>query len=197
VLEKMPDRLFEHPATVLVMTNMYYAEAPWLKPYSVNAATSLVWHELSLTRNTAQEFEAQITDLGPFLTEHWRVRQPDQRQSGVRKAGGAGDLSRGPSPPGSIRCARVAASPTRNTTNHRLAAPSGARAARVQGAPRDCAAGAGTGTGRTADHDPLARQRDPGLKIIQRIWPGETPFTSTATRSCARPKRSLAAPDGT
>ena len=24
VLEKMPDRLFEHPSTVLVMTNMYY-----------------------------------------------------------------------------------------------------------------------------------------------------------------------------
>src|SRR5262249_5624212 len=28
VLEKMPDRLFEHPATVLVLTNMYYSEAP-------------------------------------------------------------------------------------------------------------------------------------------------------------------------
>ena len=49
-LEKMPDRLFEHPATVLVMTNMYYAEAPWLTPHSVTAATSLVWHELPLTR---------------------------------------------------------------------------------------------------------------------------------------------------
>src|ERR1700722_4718155 len=74
VLEKMPDRLFEHPATVLVMTNMYYSEAPWLKPNSVNAATSLVWHELSLTGNTAHEFEAQITDLGPFLTDNWRAR---------------------------------------------------------------------------------------------------------------------------
>ena len=74
VLEKMPDRLFEHPATVLVMTNMYYSEAPWLKPNSVNAATSLVWHELSLTGNTAHEFETQITDLGPFLSENWRAR---------------------------------------------------------------------------------------------------------------------------
>ena len=74
VLEKMPDRLFEHPATVLVMTNMAYSEAPWLKPNSVNAATSLVWHELSLTGNTAHEFETQITDLGPFLAEHWRAR---------------------------------------------------------------------------------------------------------------------------
>jgi len=73
VLEKMPDRLFEHPATVLVMTNMYYSEAPLLKPNSVTAATSMVWHELALTGNTAHEFEAQITDLQPFLAEHWRA----------------------------------------------------------------------------------------------------------------------------
>ena len=26
MLEKMADRLFEHPATVLVVTNLYYAE---------------------------------------------------------------------------------------------------------------------------------------------------------------------------
>jgi SAM-dependent methyltransferase len=74
VLEKMPDRLFEHPAMVLVITNMFYYEAPWLKPNSVTSATSLVWHELSLTGNTAHEFEAQITDLQPFLSEHWRAR---------------------------------------------------------------------------------------------------------------------------
>jgi len=54
VLEKMPDRLYEHPAMVLVITNMFYSEAPWLKPNSVTSATSLVWHELSLTGNTAQ-----------------------------------------------------------------------------------------------------------------------------------------------
>ena len=49
-LEKMPDRFFEHPATVLVMTNMYYSEAPWLTPNSVTAATSLVWHEVGADR---------------------------------------------------------------------------------------------------------------------------------------------------
>src|SRR6201987_5729145 len=32
VLDKLHDRLFEHPATVLVLTNMHYAEAPWLTP---------------------------------------------------------------------------------------------------------------------------------------------------------------------
>ena len=29
-LEKMPDRFFEHPSTVLVVTNLDYAEAPRL-----------------------------------------------------------------------------------------------------------------------------------------------------------------------
>ncbi|MBV9152253.1 MAG: hypothetical protein JO204_10815, partial [Alphaproteobacteria bacterium] len=63
VLEKMPDRLFEHPATVLVMTNMSYSEAPWLTPGSVASATSLVWHELPLAGGTAHDFEAQIAEL--------------------------------------------------------------------------------------------------------------------------------------
>ena len=66
-LEKMPDRYFEHPATVLVMTNLYYREAPWLVPSSVTAATSLVWHELALSGSTAHEFEEQITGLAPYL----------------------------------------------------------------------------------------------------------------------------------
>jgi hypothetical protein len=73
-LDKMPDRFFEHPATVLVMTNLYYSEAPWLAPNSVTAATSLVWHELALTGNTAHHFEEQIIDLQSFLAEHWRAR---------------------------------------------------------------------------------------------------------------------------
>ena len=56
-LEKMPDRFMEHPATVLVMTNMYYSEAPWLRPNSLAAASGLLWHELALTGNTAGQFE--------------------------------------------------------------------------------------------------------------------------------------------
>ena len=48
-LRKMADRFFEHPATVLVVTNMYYTEAPWLTPRDVAAATSMVWHEAALS----------------------------------------------------------------------------------------------------------------------------------------------------
>jgi hypothetical protein len=73
-LEKMPDRFTEHPATVLVMTNLNYAEAPWLTPASIGAATGMVWQEVALAGNSAAEFEEQITALQPFLARHWRAR---------------------------------------------------------------------------------------------------------------------------
>ncbi len=72
-LEKMPDRFYEHPSTVLVMTNLYYREAPWLVPSSVTAATSLVWHEVALTGSTAHAFEEQISAQAGFLAENWRA----------------------------------------------------------------------------------------------------------------------------
>jgi SAM-dependent methyltransferase len=72
-LERMPDRFFEHPETVLVLTNLYYKEAPWLTPHSVAAASSLTWQEVPLSGTTSRDFEAQITALQPFLAENWRV----------------------------------------------------------------------------------------------------------------------------
>jgi len=72
-LQKMSDRFFEHPATVLVLTNLAYADAPWLAVKSLSAASSLVWHEVPLTGNSAYRFEQQITDLVPFLAQNWRA----------------------------------------------------------------------------------------------------------------------------
>ena len=75
VLEKMPDRLFEHPATVLVMTNMYL-----FRGAVAEAGLGDLGDQPRLARapadrrNTAHDFEAQITDLQPFLAEHWRAR---------------------------------------------------------------------------------------------------------------------------
>jgi len=69
----MPDRFFEHPATVLVLTNLYYKEAPWLTPSSDAAASSLVWHEVGLSGTTSRDFEEQITALQPFLAANWRT----------------------------------------------------------------------------------------------------------------------------
>ena len=73
MLEKMADRLFEHPATVLVITNLYYAEAPWLTPRSATAAQGLIWKDVALSGNTAHGFAEQIGELEGFLAENWRA----------------------------------------------------------------------------------------------------------------------------
>ena len=117
-LEKMADRFFEHPATVLVVTNMYYTEAPWLAPQSVGAATSLVWHEVALTGTTSHEFGEQIAALEPFLDEELAgTPEPEDRQPDLRAAGGAGDLPRRLSASCSTTSSRGRATPAPTTTS--------------------------------------------------------------------------------
>ncbi len=77
-LEKMSDRLYEHPATVLVVTNLNYSEAPWLMPGSVSSAAALNWHEVPLRGSTAYEFDEQIRDLQAVLSDGWRVRTSEK-----------------------------------------------------------------------------------------------------------------------
>jgi len=77
-LEKLPDRFMEHPATVLVITNLYYAEAPWLRPRSVNSAAALNWREVALEGDTAYEYGEQLAALDSFLVEGWQVRSSEK-----------------------------------------------------------------------------------------------------------------------
>ncbi|WP_051389950.1 hypothetical protein [Bradyrhizobium sp. Ec3.3] len=72
-LEKLPDRFHEHPATVIVLTNLYYHEAPYLSASLASRASKLVWHEVALSGRTAAEYERQINDLEPFLAQHWKA----------------------------------------------------------------------------------------------------------------------------
>jgi hypothetical protein len=177
-LEKMPDRLFEHPATVLVMTNMYYTEAPSLKPNTVTAATSLVWHELALTGNTAHDFEAQITDLQAFLAEHWRARASRTTGNPVYEKPVVLVIYRNDHkflldqvrPRRGLTVAEydlvIASQP------YRARAPIEFKAKQVI-AP--LARSLAPGGRLIAIH---SHGHDPGLEIIQKIWPGEDPFTT-------------------
>ena len=178
VLEKMPDRLYEHPAMVLVITNMLYAEAPWLKPNSVTSATSLVWHELSLTGNTAHEFEAQISDLQPFLSEHWRARVSPTTGNPVYEKPVVLVIYRD-----DHKFLLDQVRPRRGFTNaeydlviasqpYRARAPLDFKAKRVV-AP--LARSLAPGGRLIAIH---SYGHDPGLEVIQRVWPGENPFTT-------------------
>src|SRR6201991_4894668 len=175
-LEKVPDRLVEHPATVFVLTNMYYAEAPWLTPRSPAAAAGMIWHEVPLHGASSGEFEAQIADLQPFLEQNWRdsvsphtgmpgyerpvalvLYREDHRfllDSIIPRAGRVEanfDLI--------IASQPYRAKSSVNFRAKRIIAPLG-RALRAGGR-------------LIGIH---SHGQDPGLEIIQAVWPGENPF---------------------
>ncbi len=79
-LEKMADRFFEHPETVLVITNMRYSEAPRLVPdASSGAMTSAInWHEVPLSGDSTHQFDEQIRALQPVIAEGWRTRTSEK-----------------------------------------------------------------------------------------------------------------------
>ena len=72
-LSKMSDRLFEHPASVLVFTNLFYSEAPWLKPKTMASSNSMVWKEVALQGGSSHEFAEQLNELRGFLDENWQA----------------------------------------------------------------------------------------------------------------------------
>ena len=175
-LDKVPDRLFEHPASVFVFTNMHYAEAPWLTPASPAAAAGMIWHHVALRGSSSSSFESQINELGPFLEENWRASinprsgmptyerpvalvlyREDHRfllDSVIPRAGRTEanfDLI-------------IASQPYRARSSvsfraRRIIAPL-ARALRPGGR-------------LIGIH---SHGQDPGLEIVQAIWPGENPF---------------------
>src|SRR6187397_3207790 len=175
-LQKMSDQFFVHPATVLVLTNLAYADAPWLAVKSLSAASSMVWHEVSLTGSSAHQFEQQITDLVPFLSQNWKAGVSAKTGNPVYERPVVLVLYREdhkflldpiiPRPGGTVANYDlvIASQP------YRARASLDFKAKRVI-APLAKALGPG---GRLiAIH---SHGRDPGHEIIQRVWPGDNPF---------------------
>ena len=77
-LEKMADRFYEHPLTVLVLTNMLFSEAPRLHPRSNAKQARLNWKEVRLEGSTAFDFDEQIEDLGKHVQDWWKTT-PSER----------------------------------------------------------------------------------------------------------------------
>jgi hypothetical protein len=177
-LDKMADRFYEHPATVLVVTNMYYNEAPWLTPKSLAAATSLVWHEAALGGTTGHEFGRQIAALEPFLAKHWQARHSPKSGNPIYERPVVLVIYREDyrfllhdvvPRQGQARAAYdlvIASQP------YRARVPAEFKAARVIG-PLARALGPG---GRLLGIHSYGR--DPGMEIVRKVWPDEQPFTS-------------------
>jgi len=73
-LEKLPDRFVEHPASVIILTNLYYAESPWLMPRDVGKAAALNWIEVPLEGSSAHSFGEQLRSMDEQLVDGWQVK---------------------------------------------------------------------------------------------------------------------------
>jgi hypothetical protein len=73
-LEKMADRFLEHPTTVLVVTNLHYADAPVLRPRSAADLSRLNWQVLKLKGDSSHEYALQIEALSAVLDYGWATR---------------------------------------------------------------------------------------------------------------------------
>jgi hypothetical protein len=175
-LQKVSDRFFEHPASVLVLTNLAYADAPWLAVKSLSAASSLVWHELPLMGNSAHRFEQQIIDLEPFLAQNWKAGVSARTGNPVYERPVVIVIYREdhrflldpiiPKPGGTLANYDlvIASQP------YRARSPLEFKAKRVIG---PLARALGPGGRLIAIH---SHGNDPGMEIIQRVWPEDHPF---------------------
>jgi hypothetical protein len=178
-LRKMADRFFEHPATVLVVTNMYYSEAPWLQPRAVEAATSMVWHEAALTGTTSHDFSEQMAALEPFLAKNWQARHSPKTGNPIYDHPTALVIYRE-----DYRFLLENVIPRRGegkaeydmviaSQPYRLRAALEFKAQKVV-APLVRSLGKGGRLLGIHSHG-----QDPGVEIVQKVWPGENPFTQS------------------
>ena len=176
-LQKLPDRLFEHPGTVFVVTNLSYAEAPRLIPRDRQAATALNWREVRLAGCSTHDYAEQIEELGPALAHGWQTRPSDKTGNPTYVRPSVLIIYRDdhkflldpviPKPGGVFESYDLvlASQPWRARMSAKF------KAEKVL-APlaRSLAAG-----GRLLGIQSCGN--DPGLEIVRRLWPGENPFT--------------------
>jgi hypothetical protein len=175
-LEKMPDRFQEHPATVLVITNLHYAEAPRLMPHDVKSAAALNWQEVRLSGDSAYQYAEQIEELSTTLGHGWETRPSQNTGNPVYVRPSVLTIYRDdqrflldsviPKPGQTFEDYDfiLASQPWRARTSAKF---------KVQKVLAPLARSLAPG-GRM-----LAIQsygRDPALEVIQKLWPGEDPF---------------------
>jgi hypothetical protein len=175
-LQKMSDRFCEHPATVLVLTNLAYADAPWLAVKSLSAASSMVWHEVPLSGDSAHAFEQQITDLVPFLSQNWKAGVSPKTGNPVYERPVVLVIYREDH---KFLLDPIIPRPGGTVANYDLviaSQPYRARASLEFKAKRviaPLARALGPGGRLIAIH---SHGNDPGLEVVQRVWPGDNPF---------------------
>ena len=175
-LEKLPDRFVEHPASVVVFTNLYYVEAPWLMPKNVNTAAALNWQEVELDGHSAFSYGQQLRSMDDFLVDGWQVTASPKTGNPQYVRPTVLIMYRKDQ---KFLLDSVIPRPGQSGANYDLAIASQPWRARMSAAfkvkhvlsplARSLAPGGRLVTVQSAGNDP-------GLEIINEIWPDEDPF---------------------
>ncbi len=174
-LEKMPDRFYEHPATVLVVTNLNYAEAPRLMTRDVQPAAALNWQEVRLTGNSAHEYAEQIDELEPILNYGWQTKSSPKSGNPVYVRPSVLVIYREDH---KFLLDAVIPKPGR-VDSYDLILASKPWRARMSATFKAQKVLAPLARSLASGGRLLAVQsygKDPGLEIIQKLWPEENPF---------------------
>ena len=179
-LSTLPGRFSEHPETVVVLTNMFYAEAPELFPRNPEAHAKVQWWEVGLEGTTSFEFQQQVGQLENVLAEGWQTVSSPKTGNPVYatpsvlvlyrsdRAFGLHDLI-----PRNIGAAQgfkydlvLAAQPYRSRTPAELKVKTVLAPIARALAPN----------GRLVVVQSTGH--DPGMEIVRRIWPNYEPFAT-------------------
>lgn len=188
-LGRMPDRLYEHPELVVVITNMSYREAPQLAPEEQKEDVN--WIEAPLDGDTTDDFGRQIHDLFDRLADAWEVvtsprtgnplpARPSvlvvyrrDREFLLRRV-----IPSPGGPPNSYDLI-VASQPYRAATSVER---------KVRSVIVPLARSLAPGGRMVVIH---ARGEDPGIEIIRGVWPDEDPFRDDRHDLIAEARRQL------
>ncbi len=175
-LEKMPDRFLEHPATVVVITNMNYSEAPRLMPRDIQSAAALNWHEVKLRGHTSHEYGVQIEELAATLHFGWQTKPSPKTGNPVYVRPSVLVLYREDH---QFLLDRVIPKPGQTYEFYDLIVASQPWRARISAEFKAQKVLAPLVRSLAPHGRLLAIQsygRDPGLEIIRQLWPDENPF---------------------
>jgi hypothetical protein len=179
-LATLSDRLAEHPQSVIVLTNMFYAEAPALFPRNPDFHSAVKWIDVPLRGNSAHEFFLQIHELDDVLTQNWQTASSPKTGNPVYVTPSVMVLYREdhafalndliPRPTGGPQPFEydlvLAAQPYRSRTSAET---------KVKNVLAPLAKALAPG-GRLIVVQSTGH--DPGMEIIRKIWPTEDPFAT-------------------
>ena len=176
-LDKMPDRFLEHPATVLVITNLNYSEAPRLMPRDIHVAAALNWNEVRLTGHTSHEYAEQIDDLASMLEFGWQTKPSPKTGNPVNVRPSVLVIYREDH---QFLLDRVIPKPGQTFENYDLIVASQPWRARISAQFKASRILAPLARSLAPNGRLLVIQsygNDPALEIIHGLWPDEEPFS--------------------